>query len=129
MAISIDLIGRLLLIERREALAWGFDPAANTNTSFVHASDSAGHADRRYGTFTTETGLLGQSGSQALHTSVFEETGPTDTLLDREAGAHGALKFNTRDDPVPFLRVIKGLFMSSRAVAAVVNSLVYGYVA
>jgi len=126
MAILVDLIGRLLLIERREALAWGFDPAASINASSVHASDSASHADHHYGTFTTETGLLGQSGRQALRTSVFGETGSTDSLLDRAAGAHGALSFHTRDDPIPFLRVIRGLFMSSRAVAAVVNSLVYG---
>jgi DHA1 family solute carrier family 18 vesicular amine transporter 1/2 len=129
MVISVDLIGRLLLIERREALAWGFDPTADIDAFSDHASDSAGYADPWYGTFTTETGLPGESGRQSSQTSIFGETGSTDTLLDREAGAHGALKFHTRDDPVPFLRVIRGLFMSSRAVAAVVNSFVYGYVA
>ena len=64
-----------------------------------------------------------------MHTSVIGETGSADALLDREAGVHVALKFHTGDDPIPFLRVIRGLFDSSRAVAAVVNSLVYGYVA
>ncbi|KAH9994418.1 major facilitator superfamily domain-containing protein [Russula vinacea] len=115
MAVSVDLIGRLLLIERGKH--WPGDSILlRINASFVHASDSAGHVDRHYGTFTTETGLLGQSGSQALHTSVFGETGPTDTLLDREAGAHGRSNSYSRR-PIPFLRVIKGLFMSSRAVA------------
>ena len=126
MAISVDLIGRLLLIERREALVWGFDPAA---ASSGHASDSASCADSRYGTFTTETGLSDESGRQASHTSVFRETGSTDPLQNRKAGTHGTPKFDTRDDPIPFLQVIRGLVMSSRAVTAVVNSLVYGYVA
>jgi hypothetical protein len=129
MVISVDLIGRLLLIERREALALGFDPAASISASSDHASDSAGHADPHYGTFAVPAGLPGESGQQALHTSVIGETSSTDTLLDRESGARGAMKLHTRDDPRPFLQIIRGLFTSSRAVAAVVNSLVYGYVA
>jgi hypothetical protein len=130
MVISVDLIGRLLLIERSEALALGFDPAASISASSDHASDSAtSHANPHYGTFAVEAGLPGESGQQALHTSVIGETGSTVTLLDRESSAQGAIKFHTQDDPIPFLQVIRGLFTSSRAVAAVVNSLVYGYVA
>jgi MFS transporter, DHA1 family, solute carrier family 18 (vesicular amine transporter), member 1/2 len=128
MVISVDLIGRMLLIERREALALGFDPAASISASSDHASDSASHADPHYGTFAVEAGLPGESGQQT-HTSVIGETGSTDTLLDRESSGRGVMKFHTRDDPIPFLKVIRGLFTSSRAVAAVVNSLVYGYVA
>jgi hypothetical protein len=122
------LVGRLLVIERREALSWGFDPAAGINAPSSYAPNLTSHADPNYGTFTTETDLLGESGPPASHTSVLGENGFTDTLLDREAGAHGALKIHTRGDPIPFLRVIRGLFMSSRAMAAVANSLVYGYV-
>jgi hypothetical protein len=129
MVISVDLIGRLLLIERREALALGFDPAASIGASSDHAPDSASHADAHYGTFAVEAGLPGESERQALHTPVIGETDSTDTLLDRESSAHGAIRFHTRDDPIPFLQVIRRLFTSSRAVAAVVNSLVYGYVA
>jgi hypothetical protein len=128
MVISVDLIGRLLLIERREALSLGLDSAASLSASSDHASDSAGHADPHYGTFAVKAGLPGESGQRALHTSVIGETGSTDTLLDRESSARGAMTFHTRDDPIPFLQVIRGLFTSSRAVAAVVNSLVYGYV-
>jgi len=130
MVISLDLIGRLLLIERREALVLGFDPAASISASSDHASDSTGHADPHYGTFAvgTRTGSPGERGQQALHTSVIGETGSTDTLLDRESSGRGAVKFLTRDDPIPLLQVIRALFTSSRAVAAVLNSLVYGYV-
>ena len=128
MVILVDLIGRLLLIERREALALGFDPAASTSAPSDHASDSASHADPHYGTFAVGADLPGEGGQQALHTSVIGETESTDTLLDRESSGRGATKFHTRDDPIPFLQVIRGLFTSSRAVAAVVNSLVYGYV-
>jgi DHA1 family solute carrier family 18 vesicular amine transporter 1/2 len=124
--ISVDLIGRLLLIERKEALALGFDPASSIGASSDHASDSAAsHAGPHYGTFAVGAGLPGDSGQQA----VIAETCSTDTLLDRESSAHVAMKFHTQDDPIPFLQVIRGLFTSSRAVAAVVNSLVYGYVA
>lgn len=123
MVISVDLVGRLLLIERREALAWGFDPAASTSD---HASDSASHASP-YGTFPIEAGLPAESVRQSLHSPVPGEFGSTDALLDREASAHGALK-PIQDDPIPFLEVIRRLFMSSRAMAAVANSFVYGYV-
>ncbi len=116
VVISVDLIGRLLLIERREALALGFDPAASISASSGHASDSASHAVPHYGTFAVEAGLTG-------------ETSPTDNLLDRESRALGAMKIHPRDDPIPFLQVIRGFFTSSRAVAAGMNSLVCGYVA
>lgn len=129
MVISVDLIGRLLLIERREALALGFDPAASISAPSDHASDSARHTGLHYGTFAVEAGLPGESGQQALHSSVIGETDSTDTLLDRESNTRGAMKIYNQDDPIPFLKVIKGLFTSSRSVAAVVNSVVYGYVA
>ena len=127
MVISADLIGRLLLIERREALALGFDPAASISTSSDHASDT----DLHYGTFAVEVGLPRESEQQTSHSSVIGETGSTDTLLDRESSAHAAMKFHTRDDsdPIPFLQVIRGLSTSSRAVAAGVNSFVCGYAA
>jgi DHA1 family solute carrier family 18 vesicular amine transporter 1/2 len=128
MVISVDLIGRLLLIERREALALGFDPAASISASSDHVSNSASHADPDYGTFAVGAGIPGEGGQQALYTSVIGETGSTDTLLDRESSGRGAMKFHTGDEPIPFLQVIRGLFTSSRAVAAVANSLVYGYV-
>ena len=125
MVISVDLIGRLLLIERREALAWGFDPTASTSDP---ASDSASYASPTYGTFPIEAGLPTESVRQSLHSPVPGEFGSTDALLNREASAHGPLKV-IRDDPIPFLEVIRRLFMSSRAMAAVANSFVYGYVA
>ena len=45
VVISVDLIGRLLLIERREALALGFDPAAMM-TAFVVDGLKSGGGDR-----------------------------------------------------------------------------------
>ena len=129
IVISVDLIGRLLLIERREALAWGYDPATSIDTSSDQVSDSASYASPRYGTFPTEAGLPAESGRQSLYSPVPGEVGSTDALLDREASIHRPLKPHTRDDPIPFLEVIRRLFMSSRAMAAVANSFVYGYVA
>lgn len=116
MVISVDLIGRLLLIERREALALGFDPTAIIGASSEHASNSASCAVPHYGTFAAEAGLTGEISSAG-------------SLLHRESSACGAIKIHPQDDPIPFLEVIRGFFSSSRAVAAGVNSLVCGYVA
>jgi hypothetical protein len=127
IVISIDLVGRLLLIERKEALAWGFDPSASMNTASGHGLDPTSCTDPLYGTFTAETGSQGGRERQASDPSVSVGTNPTDSTLDGETGAHGALTSVTQDDPISFFQVIKGLCMSSRAVAAVLNSLVSGY--
>jgi len=127
VVISIDLLGRLLLIERREALAWGFDPVTNFNASCDHAPITSDNAGPQYGTFTAETGLSGQRGQQSSHISVSGEADSTDLLLNRElADARGALPVHIQHEPISLSKVIRGLCMSSRAMAAVVNSLVYG---
>jgi DHA1 family solute carrier family 18 vesicular amine transporter 1/2 len=129
VVISIDLFGRLLLIERREALAWGFDPLTNSNinASCDHAPITSDNAGPQYGTFTAETGLPGQRGQQSSHISVSGEADSTDPLLNRElADAHGAPPAHIQHEPISLLKVVRGLCMSSRAMAAVVNSLVYG---
>ena len=127
VVISIDLIGRLLLIERREALTWGFDPVTNIDTSFEHAPSSS--AGPQYGTFTAETSPSVQWGQQASHISASGEADSTDPLLKREAAeAHGALPFHIQREPISPFKVIKGLCMSSRAMGAVASSLVYGWV-
>jgi MFS transporter, DHA1 family, solute carrier family 18 (vesicular amine transporter), member 1/2 len=123
----MDLVGRLLLIERREALAWGFDPATNFNASCDYAPITSDNAGLQYGTFTAETGLSGQRGQPSLPISVSGEADSTDLLLARElADAHGALPDHVQHEPISLFKVIGGLCMSSRAMAAVVNSLVYG---
>ncbi|KAI0005376.1 major facilitator superfamily domain-containing protein [Russula compacta] len=126
VVLSVDVIGRLLLIERREALAWGFDPAARANPPSGYLSDSAVHEAYQYGTFATETGLPSERGRQLSHAPASGETDSTDSLLEWETGAHATQTFHTQHDQISFFQVIRGLCMSSRAVAAVVNSLVYG---
>ncbi|KAI0296710.1 major facilitator superfamily domain-containing protein [Russula brevipes] len=126
IVISVDLVGRLLLIERKEALAWGFDPSASMNTSPDHASHPNSYTDPRYGTFAAETGSQGGRERQASDPSVSVETDSTDSTLDGETGAHGELTSTTQDEPISFFQVIRVLCMSSRAVAAVLNSLVSG---
>jgi len=118
--VSIDLYGRLLVIERREALAWGFDPVAKID---AHAPNSASYAGSQYGSFNPESD---DRGHQTSHVSVPGEAHSTDSLLDREADRHGAPTFHDHHDPISLFQVISGLCMSSRAVAAVFNGFVYG---
>ncbi|KAH9982142.1 major facilitator superfamily domain-containing protein [Lactifluus volemus] len=105
IVIAVDLMCRLLLIERREALVGGFDPVAS------------------YGTFDTETDFSSEAERQPLIASDSEETDYADSLLDR--GADEATRMVQRE-PISFFQIIKGFFGSSRAVAALVNSFVYG---
>jgi hypothetical protein len=127
LVISIDLIGRLLLIERREALAWECDPVADMSASYEHDPISSDYAGPQYGTFTSETGLSDQRGLQVSHISAARGADSTDSLLDRETvDAHEALLVHIPHEPISLLKVIRGLCMSSRAMAAVVSSLVYG---
>ena len=121
--VSIDLYGRLLVIERREALAWGFDPVANIDAFLDHAPNSASFAGPQYGSFTPESD---GGRHQTSHISVPGEAHSTDSLLGREADCHGAPTFHDHHDPISLFQVIRGLCMSSRAVAAVVNGFVYG---
>ena len=121
--VSIDLLGRLLVIERREALAWGFDPVANIDASSDHALNSASHPGPQYGGFTPESD---DREDQTSHISVPEEARSTDSLLGRQADRRGEPTFHDHRDPLSLFQVIRELFTSSRAVAAVVNGFVYG---
>ncbi|KAI0252708.1 MFS general substrate transporter [Lactifluus subvellereus] len=118
--IAVDLMGRLLLIERREALAWGFDPAASVDSPVDCPPNLRNLTDSQYGTFSAETGFPCEGGRQTLHASDSEETDYADSLLDE------TMELHPQRDPISFFQVIKGLFMSSRAVAAFLNSFVYG---
>ena len=118
--VSIDLFGRLLVIERREALGWGYEPNIDASD---HAPNSASHVGLQYGSFTSESG---DRGHQTSHVSVPGEAHSTDSLLGPEADRLGAPAFHDYHDPISLFQVIRGLCMSSRAVAAVLNGFVYG---
>ena len=120
--VSIDLVGRLLVIERREALGWGFEPVANIDAS-DHAPNPASHVGLQYGSFTSESD---DREHQTSHISVPREAHSTDSLLGPEADRLGAPTFHDHHGPISLFQVIRGLCKSSRAVAAVVNGFVYG---
>lgn len=124
---AVDLIGRLLLIERKEALVWGFDPAASVNPPFDCPPNLRNIMDSQYGTFSAETGFPSEGGRQTSYATDSEETDYANSLLGRDADE--TMELHPQPDPVSFFQVIKGLFTSSRAVAAFLNSFVYGWVA
>ncbi|KAH9964561.1 major facilitator superfamily domain-containing protein [Russula dissimulans] len=119
IVISVDLIGRNLVIERKEALTWGFDPASSIDAPL-------GQPDPQYGTFASETDSTGESGWQVSRASLVEEPNSVNSLLDQENTRHEVQMHQTQHDPIAIFQVIGGLCRSSRAVAAVTNSLVCG---
>ncbi|KAI0307480.1 MFS general substrate transporter [Multifurca ochricompacta] len=126
IVIAVDLIGRLLLIERWEALFWGFDPAASVDDSFDRSSTLPNYTEPQYGTFSAEASIPDEEGRQDSYTFDSEEIDYINPPFDRKIGTHEALTVNLQRDHISFIRVIKELCMSSRAVAAMVNSFVYG---
>jgi hypothetical protein len=128
IVIAVDLMCRLLLIERREALVGGFDPVASVSSSLD--SDCPKNLrilmDSQYGTFDTEIEYSNEAERQPLighDDSDSEETDYADSIFDR--GADEATRM-VPHDPISFFQIIKEFFASSRAVAALVNSFVYG---
>jgi len=124
VVIFVDLIGRNMVIERKEALTWGFDPASSIDTPFGQAS--VGQPDPQYGTFASETDSTNESGWQSSRASLVEGTHSVNSLLDQETTCHEVRVHQTQHDSITIFEVIRGLCMSSRAVAAVTNSFVLG---
>jgi MFS transporter, DHA1 family, solute carrier family 18 (vesicular amine transporter), member 1/2 len=124
IVIAVDLMGRLLLIERGEALVWGFDPVESVNSSLDGPPNLRSLMDSQYGTFSTETDFSSEGERQPLYASDSEEIDYADSILDR--GADEVMGLRPQHDAISFSQIIKGLFMSSRAVAALMNSLVCG---
>ena len=82
--------------------------------------------DSQYRTFDTETDFSSEAEHQPLIASDSEETDYADSLFVRGADEATRVVPHSQRDPVSFFQIIKGFFASSRAVAALVNSFVYG---
>lgn len=97
----VDLLARLLIIERKDAIKWGVDPAAYTS----HSDDNSPPADSEAAAVTTEV--------QHTQSEKPESSPPSVTPAV------------TSYTP---LGLLWRLLRSSRAMICILNTLVYGYV-
>lgn len=105
---AVDLIGRLLIIERKDALKWGIDPAA---------SSSSKKEQIELGEVTVATKSEKDGGS------ISRESAPravTEVPLASTAIAP------IRHAPLSLIGVVRKLARSPRALAVMLNVLVYG---
>jgi DHA1 family solute carrier family 18 vesicular amine transporter 1/2 len=127
----VDLILRLLIIERDVAIRWGYDPATRQHVNTVadlEASSSPHHSSHAMGP------------SALALTPVYPLLEQTTALVDPKLNPSTP---NTRTPssnnltmseiplvrkPLPMLSVIGLLGQSPRAVVALIMSLIYGYV-
>ncbi|KAH7929365.1 MFS general substrate transporter [Leucogyrophana mollusca] len=124
-----DLVARLLIIERGEALKWGVDPAA------LPAQDPK-EAQEAPLAENLEMNEVVASGSQP-HPSMdldTEDICPSE-IVKPDEGSRVALRENTSTEdttfihkPLPLLKVIRRLSQSSRALVALTMAFVYGIV-
>ncbi|KAI0047288.1 MFS general substrate transporter [Auriscalpium vulgare] len=100
----VDLAGRLLVIERKEAVRWGFDPAA-----VVAAIDS-------------ESGPASSEGSMPVVAVGLDGAGVVDV------GVAAQTELMPPAIRLSSMKVLGKLARSSRALTALVNSLIYGII-
>lgn len=125
---AVDLILRLLIIERDAALTWGYDPATcqyislttdlESSASPHRSSDPVGPASSRPDPVqpTPETLVSSKQNTVALD---FHAPSSTNLTISEVSLVR---------KPLPLLSVIRLLGQSPRAVVALIMSLVYGYV-
>ncbi|KAI0047648.1 MFS general substrate transporter [Auriscalpium vulgare] len=99
----IDLVGRLLLIERKEALLWGFDPVAEIQASAASPEEEAINSP-------AAVRAVVPNDPSVRVPSVPAQTEPTPPI------------------PLSSLAVIGKLARSSRALTALLDTLIYGQV-
>lgn len=96
-----DLLGRILLIERKDAILWGLDPAAESFN--VESVETGGNQE------TLAAVDINRTSSKEQVTAAL----PTEATR------------SPRVDLTPFGVLVK-LFGSSRAMICVINTLIYG---
>lgn len=112
VCIVLDLIGRILVIERKDALLWGIDPAVDTPDTSPN--------------IVTETSE--EISNQNLRTISDEISRNSEPKVDRTDNQSVRPEAVVNDSPrrLSLVSVISRLFRSYRALAALFIVLVYG---
>lgn len=128
----VDLILRLLIIERDVAIKWGYDPATGKEVNVVTDLEAlpSGHPTT-VPTGSSQLELLPVQPSVAQTSDSFNPKQNPGTLDSRTPATNN---LTTSDilpvrKPLPVLTVGRLLGQSPRAVVALTMSLIYGYVA
>lgn len=103
---AVDLIGRLLIIERKDALKWGVDPPASSSSKKEHIE---------LGDVTTKSEKDGGS--------ISRESAPRAVM---EVPSASTAIAPIRHAPLSLIGVVRKLARSPRALAVMLNVLVYG---
>ncbi|KAF8550301.1 MFS general substrate transporter [Imleria badia] len=117
----VDLILRLLIIERDVALRWGYDPATRQHVNVVADLEAPSLSHRS----------PDNAGSSPEQNTTVVDPEPTPSTLDSRTPSANNLTLSEISlvrKPLPMLSVIRLLGQSSRAVVALIMSLIYGTV-
>lgn len=109
---AVDLIARVLIIERKQALLFGVDPAAqraSSSSSEEQVAEIPGPADGPQ-----------DEGTPATHIQGEKREGYRENIEYRDA--------REKTDNLSYKRVFKILLKSPRALTVTYNTLIYGYV-
>jgi hypothetical protein len=114
-ATFLDFMGRIIIIERKDAILWGVDPAAlsdsdapvseNVNGTNDHLTASTGEAEK------DETITNGHMHSSSPVNPTVLQVTPSD---------------RAKAKPTSLLTVIRKLAKSSRALVAIISTFIYG---
>lgn len=116
-ATFIDLIGRLVLIERKDAVLWGVDPASDD--SYAEASASA--SDVQQNGVNRESSPEKENGE-----GCFTSKGPQSIEGVQNVPAMDTTATVTPSKPISFVKVIGLLGRSKRAAGSFFITLIYG---
>ncbi|KAF8167837.1 MFS general substrate transporter [Crassisporium funariophilum] len=112
-ATLLDLIGRLLIIERKDAISWGVDPAAS-RSGLVEQSNQASTINDVEPPASSEVDRLSTNGLESDK--------------HNEANTSVEIPLATANKNLSLLTVIMKLMKSSRALVALIIIFVYGVV-
>ncbi|KIJ51850.1 hypothetical protein M422DRAFT_223517 [Sphaerobolus stellatus SS14] len=117
--VTLDIAGRMLVIERKDALKWGIDPAAEPDPG---SATPASTEDKDAATVAEEGGTA--------TSNEFQEK-PSEKDATGAIIAHGvsdSLPEDTAEQVrrLSFMEVLGVIFRSKRALAAIFNALLYG---
>ena len=148
----LDLLGRLLIIERKDALRWGYDPAAIETTDAEQDTEASGKGD---GSNTVkedfiekthsgaDTGTVEQDAHAIGEEDRYSQPSPPDrqkskhnpvdtpaSVVARGDNAFSIAPSSTHPKPstISLLGVLVRLGRSPRALAAFVNTFLFAFV-
>ena len=125
---AVDLILRLLIIERDVALRWGYDPATR---KYVNATTNLESSSSSHPPDVISTSAPNLTPVHSMEQAVSLDSSQKQNALDSHPSSSNNLtipEVSLARKPLPILTVIGILAHNPRAVVALTMSLVYGYV-